>query len=245
MAFQTENISNIPAYIFGSESSLVEQMHSVVAVENGVQMWFLGVALVVAALYLGWLNYWCMKGGMHGALLTIFGDLRGKYFTTFDEYPPSFNTYIASGALLGIITVSIAIASFTKIAVEQTLMLYTVVLGVVAAIYFFQLLIIYSAGQLTSQSDFFGVLAKLKSGCYSVGGMTTIPSVLCYSLCEGGLQDVFMYIVGFQLLVVACIFFYKTFVLFLSKKVSVLHTILYLCAVEIFPITLIWGFFYR
>ena len=47
--------------------------------------------------------------------------------------------------------------------------------------------------------------------------------------------------VGFVAAVVAVgLFFRESLKLFISKKVSILHWILYLCAVEIMPITLLW-----
>ncbi|MFR9523631.1 MAG: DUF4271 domain-containing protein [Rikenellaceae bacterium] len=245
MAFQTEHISNIPAYIFGEESSLVEQMHSVVAAENGVQVWFLGVVVAAAALYLFWLNYWSMKGKMHSTFLGLFGDMRSDFFEKLEELPPSFGLYVAWGSMMGVVAISIAVTAVVKISVDQTLQHYSLVMVAIVAIYVFKLLVLAIAGWLTAQPNFFTLLQKISNGCLTVVGMTTLPTILCYSLCRGMLQDAFMYIAGFQLLVALCMFFHKTFMLFLSKKVSVLHTILYLCAVEIFPITLIWGFFYR
>ena len=51
--------------------------------------------------------------------------------------------------------------------------------------------------------------------------------------------DVWFCIIVIELLATVFLYLRETLNLFLSKKISILHWILYLCTVEIFPISLI------
>ncbi len=53
------------------------------------------------------------------------------------------------------------------------------------------------------------------------------------------------YLAVFSILTMLWVYLFRSFLLFTSQKISILQWILYLCTVEIFPITLIWAFFTR
>lgn len=55
----------------------------------------------------------------------------------------------------------------------------------------------------------------------------------------------FTYIAIIQIVIFIGIYLFRSLLLFTSQKISILHWILYLCAVEIFPLSLWWAFFVR
>ena len=66
-----------------------------------------------------------------------------------------------------------------------------------------------------------------------------LSALLLFALCPRGTGDVWFCIIVIELLATVFLYLRETLNLFLSKKISILHWILYLCTVEIFPISLI------
>jgi len=57
---------------------------------------------------------------------------------------------------------------------------------------------------------------------------------------EQGTGGVWFCIIAVELAAAAALYLKETLNLFLSKKVSILHWFLYLCTVEVFPVSLLW-----
>ena len=55
-----------------------------------------------------------------------------------------------------------------------------------------------------------------------------------------GTGGVWFCIIAVELAAAAVLYLKETLNLFLSKKVSILHWFLYLCTVEVFPVSLLW-----
>ncbi len=83
----------------------------------------------------------------------------------------------------------------------------------------------------------------LKSRMLKMAVIWLLPLVLLSSLEQ---ENIFMtYLAIIMAVTFIGIYIYRSFLLFINQKISILHWILYLCAVEIFPLTLIWAFFVR
>ena len=63
---------------------------------------------------------------------------------------------------------------------------------------------------------------------------------LLFALCPQGTGGVWFCIIAVELAAAAVLYLKETLNLFLSKKVSILHWFLYLCTVEVFPVSLLW-----
>ncbi len=238
-----QNINDIPVYIFGGESSVNSFSEPIAALVEpaSVGSWFVVVASAVLLFYLTWINHWSVRNQSHLTLFSLFFYFRGDYPTKFNELAPSFKTYSGVGSCMGYLVVWLAIV--TSLALQPQIAMAAIMGVVVVNIY--QELLIYLIGVVVNSREFSKLLSHLKAVWYTIVGIIAIPTVLCFSLTDGTVQEVFMYITVIQIVAIALMYFIKTFLLFLTKKVSLLHTILYLCAVEIFPITLVWGFFCR
>lgn len=103
----------------------------------------------------------------------------------------------------------------------------------------FQLAALRLTGAVTLSQPFISQLVLLKRTYFSLGVIVTVPALLLFALCPKGTGELWFYVIVIELLATAFLYLRETLNLFLSKKISVLHWILYLCTVEVFPISLI------
>lgn len=108
------------------------------------------------------------------------------------------------------------------------------------AVALFQVTTVRLAGALTLSQPFISQLVLLKRTYFSLAVIVTSPALLLFALCPRGTGEVWFYVIAVELFVTAILYLKETFALFISKKISLLHWILYLCTVEIFPISLLW-----
>ena len=87
---------------------------------------------------------------------------------------------------------------------------------------------------------FIAQLMLLKRTCFALGMILISPPLLLFALCPQGTGGVWFCIIAVELAAAAVLYLKETLNLFLSKKVSILHWFLYLCIVEVFPVSLLW-----
>lgn len=104
----------------------------------------------------------------------------------------------------------------------------------------FQLLATRLIGTVTLAQPFTSQLVLLKRTYFALAVIATSPVLLLFALCPPGRGGVWFTVIVAELTITALLYFRETLNLFLSKKVSILHWFLYLCTVEIFPISLLW-----
>ena len=160
-------------------------------------------------------------------------------------YGRFFSTSVSLGLLLGAITVvkGADLAPQVMGAVEAPEWILAlavpsvlVVTMVVAAV---QIALLWLIGRAAMCSDVTSTLLRLRKICFSIFTICCTPTVLLYALSEINSSVVLLYVIVAEVVALFLVFLYETFVLFASKKISVLHWILYLCTVELFPVSLI------
>lgn len=104
----------------------------------------------------------------------------------------------------------------------------------------FQTTAVRLAGAVTLSQAFISQLVLLKRTYFSLAVIVTSPALLLFALCPRGTGGVWFCVVAIELIVTAILYLRETLNLFISKKISILHWFLYLCTVEIFPISLLW-----
>ncbi len=241
-----DHIADIPAYIFGEGSYVASAEGVISSVGLAAQqssIIFVGLVALLAALFLVWINYWSAGSDNHRALFRFLGYHRGDYSSKLEEFSHSFSNYLWSGVAMSVFAVWIAVIAYAGVDIETNYSLCVYMLLGLLLLYVYQFLFIYIAGLLVACEEFMRILLHLKGIYFSIVSLVTIPMVLCYSLTYGGVNIVFSYLLIAQCVALVVLLLFETFMLFVAQKVSLLHTILYLCAVEIFPITLIWGIF--
>ena len=102
-----------------------------------------------------------------------------------------------------------------------------------------QIALLWIIGRVAMCEYITSQLLRLRKICFSIFTISCAPTVLLYALSEIGDAKLILYLIGFEIVVIFLAFLYETYVLFAVKKISVLHWILYLCTVELFPVSLI------
>lgn len=107
-------------------------------------------------------------------------------------------------------------------------------------IYLYGILLLRAVGGVTLTSGFTTQLIRIKRGYAALGAIILAPVILLFALSPLGSDTIWAGLLTAGWLITFLLYLRETFALFISKKVSILHWILYLCAVEIFPVTLLW-----
>ena len=92
------------------------------------------------------------------------------------------------------------------------------------------------AGAVTLSQPFISQVVLLKRTYFTLAVIVTSPVLLLFALCPRGTGGVWFCIIVIELIVTAILYLREVLNLFISKKVSILHWILYLCTIEIAPV---------
>lgn len=111
--------------------------------------------------------------------------------------------------------------------------------GVIIMVILYQRAVLYAAGSITLSGRFVHMLLHLKKIHFALLAIVVSPTLLLYSSMHGISDTVFLYISGIEAVLIMCLFLYKSYILFVGQKISILYWFLYLCIVELFPISLI------
>lgn len=104
----------------------------------------------------------------------------------------------------------------------------------------FQFLLVRITGAVTLSQPFISQLTLLRRTYFALGVIVTSPTLLLFALCPRGTGGAWFIVGAVELIITAVLFLRESLNLFISKKISILLWILYLCAVEVFPISLLW-----
>lgn len=107
-------------------------------------------------------------------------------------------------------------------------------------VYLYGILLLRAVGGVTLTSGFTTQLIRIKRGYAALGAIILAPVILLFALSPLGSDTIWAGLLTAGWLITFLLYLRETFALFISKKVSILLWILYLCALEIFPVTLLW-----
>lgn len=181
----------------------------------------------------------------------IFNILRGNLVTEkmLGEQSKVFNSFLGWSAALGLLAAALACLRAADIgagaqiaaAVPRPLMplLIPAAWTVTTLIWGFQYIALKVAGNLTLSHPFTDKLFYFKKITLALGTLATLPVFLCFALTTGGATHSLGYILGGAIAACAIFLIIRTFMLFVRQNFSILLWILYLCAVEIFPVSLV------
>ncbi|MFR9564636.1 MAG: hypothetical protein SNG14_03785 [Rikenellaceae bacterium] len=104
--------------------------------------------------------------------------------------------------------------------------------------------LIYILSRSSVERDRWGhQIVKLKSQFILPIMLFFVPFVALAALIEG--CEPLRYIVVVELVILIPLYLLRSFLLFAAQKISILQWFLYLCTVELLPITVIWALFFR
>ena len=224
------------AAIFGAQSTLAEPARIPLApppplAENAV---FQSFVLLLAATYA--MLLYRNLGDVRTLLGRISRDAAtGKRFSE-DPGGSGYSRFLNIATAIGLLFLGVAAVKYGDTlmpgrlaasipqgaALIFSLLVSLASLGVAA----YQTIAVRLAGALTLSQPFIAQLMLLKR--------------TCFALCPQGTGGVWFCIIAVELAAAAVLYLKETLNLFLSKKVSILHWFLYLCTVEVFPVSLLW-----
>ncbi|MEG1621951.1 MAG: DUF4271 domain-containing protein [Alistipes sp.] len=95
-------------------------------------------------------------------------------------------------------------------------------------------------GWLTLSQEVTEEMIQLKTTLFTFGVIIGAPVLLLFVLTPTGSGLIWSYTLGIEAIFILFIFLKRSLMLFLTKKISILHWFLYLCAIELFPISILW-----
>ena len=107
-------------------------------------------------------------------------------------------------------------------------------------ILFVQYVLMFVIGFVTHSKYEVSVLMRIRLIYFVMAVVLVAPILLISQMDMGGSAHIWLKIGFIAALLASVLFIRESVAFFISKKVSILHWILYLCAVEILPFTLLW-----
>ncbi len=109
-----------------------------------------------------------------------------------------------------------------------------------ALVLLYQYLMLQGAGAITVSRPFILQLLQLRRTYFALIVVCAAPVLLLYILCPPDSGSIWLYALLAESAVAAILYLKESLGLFLSKNFSILLWFLYLCTVELFPISLLW-----
>ena len=248
-AVPSEWCDTTSAAIFGAQSTLAEPARIPLApppplAENAV---FQSFVLLLAATYA--MLLYRNLGDIRLLLTRVSHDTATGKRLMEDPGGSGFSHFLNTATAIGVLFVGVMTVKYGDSLIPDSL-IETIPQGAVLALSLlatfaclcvglFQRGVVRLAGAVTLSQPFVSQLILLKRTYFTLGVIVTIPALLLFALCPRGTGDVWFCIIVIELLATVFLYLRETLNLFLSKKISILHWILYLCIVEIFPISLL------
>ena len=238
------------AAIFGAQSTLAEPARIPLApppslTENAV---FQSFVLLLAATYA--MLLYRNLGDVRTLLGRISRDTATGERLSEDPGGSGYSRFLNIATAIGLLFLGVAAVKYGDTlvpgrlaeAIPQGAVLILSLLASLAAlgVAAYQAIAVRQAGTLTLSQPFIAQLMLLKRTYFALGVVLISPPLLLFALCPQGTGGVWFCIVAIELTAAAVLYLKETLNLFLSKKVSILHWFLYLCIVEVFPISLLW-----
>lgn len=104
----------------------------------------------------------------------------------------------------------------------------------------YQRIILHSTAAITVSQPFIANILQLKRTCFALTALFTLPVILLLVLANPDTAKYWGYLFIALSALAIILYLKESLALFLSKNLSILHWFLYLCTVDIFPLSLFW-----
>ena len=240
-----DTLAVTPADILGAESRLVkisaETLHNMPDMGTIFQV----VAIVIA---LGYIISLVIHADTLGYILRSAFSSRTKPPKVENLSAESRNLETAM-LIIGLCTISLFVmryaAGTTLIATLDTTSsmalwrLGGITIGGLVALIAFESLSLYIIGHISERTDICKGLMHIKLLHFGAVIALITPPILLYLLTSGRMAEVALWLLIFECCIALILFVKETFLFFHQQRVSIFHWILYLCALELAPITLL------
>ena len=204
------------------------------------------LVLLLAALYA--LLLYRHAGDMQQLLGRVLQD-RTSEDRLYEDSAGSFSRFLHLANLLGVMALAAAIVRLKGslipvhhieelpfMAAAWWALLLMAALGV-AALY--RIGVTAAIGKITFTQPLFERLDVARRTCFALLTLVSVPLMAVWLLSPAEQGGWWFYMILIELIISLILYLHETYTLFISKKISILHWILYLCAVEIFPLSLL------
>ena len=152
-------------------------------------------------------------------------------------------------SLLGVLLIALGVVRcsivdylqpiFSPLASLSSWKLAGITLSAIAGIILVERILLWIVGYITSRRDICNGIWQVKQLHFSCVILLTAPSLLIMLLSSGFVAEIAFYISVTISSISLFLFIKETFLLFRAQRVSIFHWFLYLCALEIFPLSLL------
>ena len=173
-------------------------------------------------------------------------DKKGRFSNNINS---NYNSFVLIMQCIGIMLIGISGVklidfvmpgeSVSLFSQNITIFVAPIIMGLYVFVALFQYLVLTIIGAITVSNNFISALVSLKIMAFAIITIIAAPVTILYALSppkEGGVLGGILILITVLSLIW---FLIKTIELFISKKISILQWFLYLCCIEIFPISLI------
>ena len=235
------------AAVYGTESVRMAENAAETAAGLGLLTgngWFQIAALVVLALWCWMIYYFRDQAGM--CLKSLVNFKSEDKFTA--EHGHLYNSFVnfamaVTVAAAGIMVVKIVLPTVGPQALAMLPEWFVppaaiFVAALAAGIIAIQFGVLKLTGELTFSENLTDELTQAKKLHLAAAAVVVVPPVILYTGLNPVWDTILGYVIIAEVFAIATAFTAKTCILFVRQKVSLLVWILYLCAVEIFPLSL-------
>ena len=210
----------------------------------------IGLNLFVIAIVIGYL--FCMYRYFEDMMALIHSVFRSNVILSEKvverRRSEIFNGFLGKLFLLGVAFIGILAFIWVNsgrgeaLGIEQNLAIYALPLsvGVFLMILIAQSIILSAIGVVTQSLSTISALIRIRLIYFVLCVVVAAPIMLVALIGYGAGYQIWMNVGLVATAATLLLYAKESIELFISKKVSILHWILYLCAVEILPFTLVW-----
>jgi hypothetical protein len=254
MLYVDDSLSLMPtevwdaARVYGPMSEPIARELSEAVVEQSSlvdNVWFQVISLVIVGLYLLMIYFFRQQVGV--CLKSLLSIKTEERFS--GEHGHLYNSFVVIAIVVGTLSFGVALTkSMATWATSATLatvsdwivpMIAPILWGVAAMILIIQTTVLKAIGEFTFSSKMTRTITEIKSCHLAVAAILITPWVMLWSGVNPVWDTIVVWVIAIEGSVLLISFVFRTFLLFVGQKVSVLVWILYLCGVELFPIALI------
>ncbi len=236
------------AAVYGTQSARVAQETAETAAGLGPLAgngWFQILAIVVLALWC-WMIYY-FRGQAAMCLRSLVNFKPEDKFTA--EHGHLYNGFVNFAVTITVAALGIMVVkTVSAVADPQSIALLPrwfvppaalMVAAAAAAIIVLQFGVLQLIGKLTLAEELTGAVVQTKKLHLAAAAILAVPPIILYTGLNPVWDTILGYVIIAEVVAITAAFTVKTCILFMGQKVSLLVWILYLCAVEIFPVSLV------
>lgn len=209
---------------------------------------FEGAVLLLAGLYV--MLLYRNLGDVRSLLSRISRDAASSERLAEDPGRSGFARFLHITTAIGLLFAGLTVvkgadellppARSARLAPELLLALPLLATLLCAAVAAFRSAALRLAGAVTRTQPVVSQLLLVRRTYLALAVVVTVPALALYALCPRGEGNVWLCLVAGGVAVTYMLCLRETLYLFIGKKISILHWFLYLCTVEIFPVSFVW-----